>query len=130
MDETPNQIHKKKWGQVFYTSHKSWDESVPAILDAVELSGNIPENKTVLIKPNLVEPLQPPITTPVQMVAAIVDYLQNKRPDLRVVVGEGTGAMQHDTQYVFEELGYTGMASKKGIELVDLNELRQPQPLR
>ena len=117
------QVDKKTWGRVFCTSHKSWDESVPHILEAAKLSENIPENKTVLIKPNLVEPLQPPITTPVQLVAAIIDYIQEKRPDLKIVVGEGTGVTQHDTWYVFKELGYTKMASDKRIELVDLNEL-------
>lgn len=123
MNTMEKRVDNKTWGQVFCISYESWNESVLKILDAAKLSENIPENKTVLIKPNLVEPLQPPITTPVQMVAAIVDYLQDKRPELEIVVGEGTGAMQHDTQYVFEELGYARMASKKGIELIDLNEL-------
>lgn len=123
MNEMTKQVGKKKWGQVFCVSYKNWSASVPKILEAAKLSEHIPENKTVLVKPNLVEPLPPPITTPVEMVAALVDYLHEKRPDLKLVVGEGTGAMHHDTGHVFKELGYTGMASAKGIELVDLNEL-------
>jgi uncharacterized protein (DUF362 family) len=117
------QVDKETRGHVFCVSYKNWSESVPKILVAAKLSERIPENKTVLVKPNLVEPLPPPVTTPVEMVAAIVDHLHEKRPDLKIVVGEGTGAMRHDTWHVFKELGYTGMASAKGIELIDLNQL-------
>ena len=125
MKDITNKVDKSKWGQVFCATYKNWEEIVPKILGAAKLTDAIPENITVLIKPNLVEPLEPPITTPVQLVAAIIDYLKKNRPDLKILVGEGTGAMQHDTHYVFGQLGYAGMAAEKGIKLVDLNE----QPL-
>jgi uncharacterized protein (DUF362 family) len=76
----------------------------------------------VLIKPNLVEALQPPITTPVALVEAIVSYLQEKVAGIRIIIGEGTAAKDYSTWHCFSELGYEGLARQYDVELVDLNE--------
>lgn len=75
----------------------------------------------VIIKPNLVEALEPPITTPVELIDALVGYLQDSVPECRLIVGEGTGSVDYDTFHCFETLGYTQMASRRGVELLDLN---------
>ena len=77
--------------------------------------------KRILLKPNLVSTDPPPVTTPVELVAAVVDFLAEILPGTEVVVGEGCGMMDYETDTVFRELGYTEMARKKGIELIDLN---------
>ena len=107
--------------RIYTTSFESWQKSLPLLLDKADLVEHIPGGQTILIKPNLVENLQPPITTPVLFVAALVDYLQ-KRTANSLIIGEGCGALHYDTWHAFEQLGYTGLAEEKGIELVDLNE--------
>ncbi len=94
---------------------------VTSLLDAVALSSHIPKGQTILIKPNVVEALPPPITTPVRLVSLLIAYLQTYLPENRIVVAEGTGSLEYDTYYPFELLGYTTMAKEYGIELIDLN---------
>ncbi|MBU1231761.1 MAG: DUF362 domain-containing protein, partial [Proteobacteria bacterium] len=42
-------------------------------------------------------------------------------PGSPLLIGEGTGSLQYDTHYPFQLLGYTDLASKKNIPLLDLN---------
>lgn len=105
-----------------YTTHmESWGESVTLLLDASGLPERLRSEAVVIIKPNLVEALEPPITTPVELIDALVGYLQDSVPECRLIVGEGTGSVDYDTFHCFETLGYTQMASKRGVELLDLN---------
>ena len=108
-------------GIVYTTPLLSWQESLPPLLDKAGLTKHIPAGKTILIKPNLVETLRPPITTPVTLVRCTVEYLQ-ERLDNPIVIGEGCGALDYDTHHCFTELGYTKMARETGIKLIDLNE--------
>ncbi len=111
----------EKTGKVYTTSFTSWQTSLPSLLDKAGLIEQIPIDQTILIKPNLVKNLQPPVTTPVALVAALIDYLQ-QRIENTIIIGEGSGALDYETWYPFEQLGYTDLAAEKGIELVDLNE--------
>lgn len=111
---------------VYTTRMEDWDAAVQAVLDAAGLVRVLGDTGLVLIKPNLVEALEPPVTTPVILVEAIVAYLQEKVPDCRIVVGEGTGAINYDTFHCFDILGYTKMARERKIDLLDLNG----EPLR
>jgi len=108
-------------GKVYTTSFVSWQASLPPLLDRAGLVEQLPGDRAILIKPNLVENLQPPITTPVELIAVLVDYLQARMTNT-ILIGEGTGALNYDTWHPFEQLGYTRLAAKKGIELIDLNE--------
>lgn len=78
-------------GIIYTTSFLSWEKSLPALLNkaglAEHLAEHIPQGKTILIKPNLVEVLRPPITTPVALVREIVEYLQ-MYTDNPIVIGE------------------------------------------
>jgi uncharacterized protein (DUF362 family) len=100
---------------------KSWQQSVPALLRAAGLIEKLPPRKPVLIKPNLVEAMAPPITTPVELIAALIDYIQTQSPETRIIIGEGCGSLSYDTLHCFAELGYVVMARERGVELVDLN---------
>lgn len=108
-------------GKVFTSLISNIKTTLPALLDATKLVENIGYSKPILIKPNLVEPLRPPITTPASLIEILVDYLQQRLPQKQIIIAEGTGSLQHDTHYCFAELGYTKLAQKKGIELLDLN---------
>jgi uncharacterized protein (DUF362 family) len=106
-----------------YTSlFKSWQESVPHLLDATGLLDRLAAEKRILIKPNLVEPLEPPITTPVELVAALVDYIHTFQPHLEIIIGEGCGSLSNNTLQVFETLGYSRLTRRTGVTLLDLNE--------
>jgi uncharacterized protein (DUF362 family) len=97
-------------------------DTLEPLLDAAGLIDTLSSHSTVLIKPNLVEALDPPITTPVGIIEALVDYLQASLPSLDIIVGEGTGSLQYDTFHCFERLGFMGLAQREGVELLDLNE--------
>ncbi len=114
-----------KKGMVWADYYTTWAETLNPLLDKCGLIDHI-GGRRILIKPNLVEALKPPITTPVALVAALVDYLRDRLPETEIVIGEGTGNIAYDTFHPFQELGYTDMAAEKGVELVDLNR----EPLR
>lgn len=78
------------------------------------LKGFIP-SKPVIIKPNLVEPSPPPVTTHVRVVEGIIRALEESGiKDIIVAEGSGTG----DTAENFKKLGYAGL----GTELADLDK--------
>jgi len=106
-----------------YTSiFTAWQESIPRLLDATGLTKKLaPENK-ILIKPNLVEPRKPPITTPVELIAALVSYIHASLPHLEIVIGEGCGSSSKNTWQIFETLGYNRLAEQDQVTLIDLNE--------
>jgi len=109
-------------GTVYSTEFQSWKRSLGPLLDAAGLKERINSSVgTILVKPNLVEALLPPITTPAGLIEALVVYLQ-AMTDARIIIGEGSGAMHYETWHCFQELGYTELARKLGVELVDLNE--------
>jgi uncharacterized protein (DUF362 family) len=109
-------------GRVFVRSFTDWSDAVAPLLRKSGLVERLACAETILIKPNLVENLPPPITTPVELVEGIVGFLRRRRPKLKIIIGEGTGARDYDTFHPFRELGYTRLAEEYGLELLDLNE--------
>lgn len=107
-------------GTVFVGPFQDWRTTLRRLLDGAELARRLAGHPTVLVKPNLVENRKPPITTPVELVAALIDYLREKAPTARLLVAEGNGALDYDTGFCFEALGYTALATR-GVELLDLN---------
>lgn len=106
-----------------YTSlFTSWQESVPRLLDATGLPDRLAAEKRIIIKPNLVEPLKPPITTPVELIAALVDFIHASLPHLEIIIGEGCGSSSKNTWQIFDTLGYSKLADRTGVTLLDLNE--------
>ncbi len=99
---------------------ESYEATVPSILDAVGVSALIEGREVVLIKPNLINDSPPPITTPVACCEAIATYVL-RHSSARVIVGEGCGSSTLETPETFATLGYTEMATRLGIELLDLN---------
>lgn len=81
-----------------------------------------PTGKTILIKPNLVEALTPPITTHVSLIEILTEYLRERITDAEIVIGEGTGSLQYNTHHPFQMLGYTKLAAEKNTQLLDLNK--------
>lgn len=107
---------------IYSTSYTTWRKSIPRLLEAAGLATLAAGHRRIVIKPNLVEPLSPPITTPVGIIEALVDYLQRKLPQTEIIIGEGCGSREHDTLFCFRVLGYSDLAREKNISLVDLNQ--------
>lgn len=116
-----SQLNRNK-SIVYTTSFTSWHESIPRLLTATGLNDRIATEKTILIKPNLVEPQKPPITTPVELVAALVAYIHESHPHLEIIIGEGCGSSSLNTLQIFEALGYNKLAELEYVSLIDLNE--------
>jgi uncharacterized protein (DUF362 family) len=98
----------------------SYDESVPAALDALGAAERLAAQKAVLVKPNLINTSPPPITTPAACCEAVIAYVR-RHSEATIVIGEGCGDPGCTTSEVFDELGYTRMAKRLDVELVDLN---------
>ncbi|NQU25683.1 MAG: DUF362 domain-containing protein [Candidatus Nealsonbacteria bacterium] len=98
----------------------SYDESVPEVLDAIGAAEVLGRQTAVLIKPNLVNDSPFPITTPPECVEAVIRYVRSCS-QAEIVIGEGCGEMTLETPDIFDRLGYTELARRHGIELVDLN---------
>ena len=98
----------------------SYEKSVPALMGLLGAAQVLAKQKRVVIKPNLVNTSQPPVTTPVQLVAAIADYVKSVS-NAETVIAEGCGAPVYNTHRPFRKLGYSDLAKSNGIVLVDLN---------
>lgn len=109
-------------GIVYSAQIDNLEKSLKRVLSATGLSQKLQSEPLVIIKPNLVEAVCPPVTTPVELVDALIGYLQNSGVDCEIIVGEGTGSASYDTFHCFEVLGYTKMAEKRGVQLLDLNK--------
>jgi len=107
---------------LYSTDITNLEQSLPPLLDAARLTESIDTTQTILLKPNLVEALQPPITTPVYLIELLVNYLRERKENIQIVIGEGTGSLNYDTYHPFQMLGYTELATRKDIRLIDLNE--------
>lgn len=72
-------------------------------------------SKPVIIKPNIVEPAPPPVTTDVRVVEGIIRALTDSGvKNILIAEGSGTG----DTLENLNKLGY----SKLGVKLIDLDK--------
>jgi uncharacterized protein (DUF362 family) len=109
-------------GTLYTSKFTSWQESVPRLLDATGLLDRVAGEKRILIKPNLVEPQKPPITTPVELIAILVEYLHASHPHMEIIIGEGCGSSTKNTLEIFEILGYSRLADMNCVTLLDLNE--------
>ena len=107
--------------QIFAIAIESLEKDLWTLLDTAHLPDRVPPGKTVLIKPNLVEALEPPITTPVTLTHCLVEYLASRLPQTNIIIGEGTGSLEYDTHHPFQMLGYTKLCTEKKIHLLDLN---------
>ena len=84
--------------------------------------------KRILVKPNLIDHLEPyPVTTAPQVIGALLDLL-NKLGAEEVVVGDGPG-FRRDVGSVADASGLTPVLESRKTRLVDLN-YDDPKPIR
>lgn len=99
-----------------------WEASIATLLDKTSLRNLLSDRKKVLIKPNIVKDMAPPVTTSLDLVAAIADYLLESLSPENIYIADGTGSLEYDTFHAFEKLGFSKMAKERGITVLDLNE--------
>ncbi|HKL82007.1 MAG TPA: DUF362 domain-containing protein [Desulfobacter sp.] len=98
----------------------SYTESVPGILEMILVDEQLKDQETILLKPNLVNASPFPVTTPPQLVEAVIKYLR-KHSSARLIIAEGCGDSVMDTREVFASLGYNELSKNMDVELLDLN---------
>jgi len=86
--------------------------------ELLDLKNLIKPGSRVMVKPNVVRLQEPPDTIHPGTVEALVELLKSMGAS-EVVVAEGSG--EGSTMENFDALGYSEMASKTGVELLDLN---------
>ena len=96
----------------------NYRDSVAAALDAIAADRVLPADRLILIKPNLTNSAPPPVTTPVGIVEAVYHYIR-EHCDAEIAVAEGCGS--GTTRDVFDALGYSELAGRLGIRLIDFN---------
>ncbi|MCK5543058.1 MAG: DUF362 domain-containing protein [Desulfobacterales bacterium] len=99
---------------------ESFEKSIKEALDGISAHKQIAEQSAILIKPNLINASPHPVTTAPECCKAIIEYIR-KHSKAEIVIAEGCGDANHETDGVFENLGYTAMAEKLGVSLIDLN---------
>ena len=103
----------------------SYETSVAEACDQINAGERLAKESYVLIKPNLVNASPHPVTTPAACCDALIKYVRI-HSNAEIVIAEGTGDASRQTHEIFDLLGYTKLASRHGIRLIDLNE----EPLR
>ncbi len=99
---------------------ESFEKSVKHALDAIAAYKQIAEQSAILIKPNLTTVSPHPITTSPECCEVIIEYIR-KYSKAEIVIAEGCGDANYETDEIFKNLGYTAMAEKQGVALADLN---------
>ncbi len=93
-----------------------------SITKALDLAGagiRLPKKGLIIIKPNLTNSSPPPVTTSVKAAEAVCIYCK-AHTKAEIAIGEGCGTGR--TSDVFAALGYTDMAKKYGLALIDFND--------
>lgn len=96
-----------------------YQSSISKALDLIGAGSRIPQQGLIIIKPNLTNSSRPPVTTNVDAAEAVYIYCK-AHTKAQIVIGEGCGS--GTTPQVFSTLGYTRLAKKYGIKLIDFNE--------
>jgi len=99
----------------------TYAETVPRVLDALEVGAVLEKQERIVIKPNLIEARHPPVTTDVKCVEAIIEYCR-RVSGARIIVADGSGGCE--TSECFAKLGYERLEKEYGAELVDLNQAK------
>lgn len=102
--------------KVQFTNYQS---SVADALDLIGSAGKLPQKGLIIIKPNLTNADKPPVTTNVKAAEAVYNYCR-ANCSAEIAIGEGCG--YGTTADTFEANGYTKLAKKYGIRLIDFNK--------
>ena len=112
---------------------KSYEETIPKVLTLIKLADELKKHKNIIIKVHLV-PGQPQNSTKLEFLEPLIQFcVANKGPGSDVILAEGCDGAE--TRDLFDQLGFTRLAEKYSIGLIDLNEsssveIQNPEFLR
>jgi uncharacterized protein (DUF362 family) len=112
--------YRRRRSRVAILEANEYSERIENLLfDGLRLFGLNVSNKSVLLKPNLVEDLPGPVNTNSVLVGAAAGCFL-RLGAARVVIGEGPGH-QRDTELVVDAAGLRPHLQERQIQFVDLN---------
>ena len=100
---------------------RSYSETVPRILELINLGKELKKHSKIVLKPYLsIVEGEKTISTPVAFVEQVLRFcLANKNPISEVFIAEGADGA--DTTELFDKLGYSKLAERYSVGLIDLN---------
>lgn len=98
----------------------TYEESIPGLLNRLGASAVFRGQKRILLKPNLVNASPFPVTTSPDFCKIIIQTIQSSS-DAEIIIGEGCGDADLETDEIFSILGYDRLAANLGVSLLDLN---------
>jgi len=98
----------------------TYEESIPEALDRIGAAAVLGTQSRILIKPNLINADPHPVTTPAACCEALIRYIRSVS-QAGIVIAEGCGIPDMTTDEIFARLGYTELARRCEVSLVDLN---------
>ncbi|MGM0366229.1 MAG: DUF362 domain-containing protein [Actinomycetota bacterium] len=107
---------------MFKVDFNNYGKSVSELLDLLSWEKQLEKIEKIILKPNLLEDAPPPCTTDKDCLAAIIEYILNRKNNMDIVILEGSGGC--DTQKAYAGLGYESMAKKYGVRLMDVDRCR------
>ena len=105
--------------QVAEVKFVDYQHSIACALDLIGAGPRLPQNGLIIIKPNLTNSSPPPVTTDVAAAEAVYQYCK-PRTKAQIAIGDGCGSGK--TSDAFAALGYTDLAKRYGLELIDFNQ--------
>lgn len=100
---------------------RSYSETVPRLLEIINLGKELKKHSKIVLKPSLrkVEG-EKSLSTPIAFVEQVLRFcLKNKNPVSEIFIAEGSDGV--DTMELFNQLGYTKLAERYSVGLIDLN---------
>ncbi len=102
------------------TEYTSYTDSVTYVFDEIGAHSIFSQQTDILIKPNLVNSMPFPITTHADCCEAIILYIKSCS-DASIVIAEGCGDKDLETDDIFRLRGFSSLAEKYDLPLIDLN---------
>ncbi|MEK6800596.1 MAG: DUF362 domain-containing protein [Nanoarchaeota archaeon] len=98
---------------------KSYEETLPKVLDLFKVSRELKKYDKIVIKPFLSSESEK--STSLELIESILKFcLAHKNPVAEIYIAEGVDG--EDTGYLFDALGYRKLTEKYNVGLVDLND--------
>jgi uncharacterized protein (DUF362 family) len=105
--------------QVAKVKFADYRSSIANALDLIGAGPRLPQEGLIIIKPNLTNSSPPPVTTSVAAAEAVYNYCK-AHAKAEIAIGDGCGSGR--TPDVYAALGYTDLAKRCGLKLIDFNE--------
>ena len=99
---------------------KSYQETIPRLLEVIKLGEEIKKHDKIVLKPGLFgDDIER--STNLEFLEQVLKFCsENKNPGAEIFIAEGCDG--HDTSDIFDDQGYEKLAEKYGIGLIDLNQ--------